>query len=280
MIHASGNCVLAYRSGTVSGNTQLTWFDRAGKQLGLVGSLGEYLNPELSPDGRRVAVQRRSAQGDWDIWLLELLGGTSTRFTFNPADDYYPIWSPDGSRIVFASTRDGSYGLYQKPSSGAGNEEPLLKSSSDIGPFSWSSDGRFIAYRIAETNNEVWVLPLFGDRKPFPLLQAEFNETQPDLSPDERWVAYASTESGRFEVYIQSFPKPGGKWQVSTGGGVNPPWSRDAKEIFWIGADGKMMVVPIKANPNLEVGIPKALFATRQVGGGRIILNFRHQYDV
>ena len=282
MFSVSGNGVLAYRGGAVSGDSQLMWFDRTGKRLGPVGTPGEYLNQELSPDGKRVAFERNSTHGDRDIWLLELPEGAATRFTFNPADDYYPVWSADGTEIVFASNREGSFGLYQKPSSGAGNEEPLLKSSVDIAPYSWSADGRFIAYRSlgAKGFTEVWVLPLFGDRKPFPFLQAEFSQSGPRISPDGRWLAYYSTESGRFEVYIQSFPKREGKWQVSVDGGVYSRWSRDGKELFYLALDGKLMAASVKEDSALEVGTPKPLFEPPFVGGARTILGFRNQFDV
>jgi eukaryotic-like serine/threonine-protein kinase len=270
MASVSENGVLAYRSGSAGGKVQLTWFDRAGKQIASVGTPGDYLDPALSPDGKRIAFERRSSQGDRDIWLLDGSDGTSTRLTFNPSDDYFPVWSPDGSQIVFASSRDGSFGLYQKPASGAGSEGPLLKSSIDIAPYSWSSDGRFIVYRglSSKGRTEVWVLPLSGDRKPFPFLQSEeLNQSGPRLSPDGRWLAYYSNESGGFEVYVQTFPKPGGKWEVSTGGGVYPQWSRDGKELFYVALDGKLMAASVQGGSALEVGTPKALFDPHSLGG-------------
>jgi Tol biopolymer transport system component len=283
MVSVSGNGVLAYRGGAASRDTQLVWFDRTGKQLGPAGPPGDYLDPELSPDGKRVAFDRKGAQGHREIWLLELAGGTATRFTFNPSDEYFPIWSPDGSQIVFASNREGSFGFYQKPSSGAGNEESLLRSATDTAPYSWSLDGRFIVYRSINTKgiNEVWVLPLFGDRKAFPFLQSEqINQLLPKLSPDGHWLAYVSNESGRFEVYVQSFPKARGKWQISNSGGIHPRWARDGKELFYFALDGKLTTVPVKGDSALEVGPPKALFDPYMLGGARTMLGFRHQYDV
>ena len=283
MFSASESGVLAYRGGAFSGKTQLTWFDRTGKQLGIVGPPGEYLNPELSPDGKRVAVEQKSAQGHRDIWLLELSGGAATRFTFNPVDEYYPIWSPDGSHIVFASDREGSYGLYLKPSSGVGSEELLLKSATEVAPFSWSSDGRFIVYRFFGTKGHVeeWGLPMSGDRKPFALLRSEeFSYAYAKLSPDGRWVAYMTNESGRNEIDIQTFPKPGGKWQVSDAGGIYPRWSRDGKELFYLAPDGKLTALTVKGDSALEAGVPTALFETHMVGGPRNVVGFRQQYDV
>jgi eukaryotic-like serine/threonine-protein kinase len=283
MFSVSGNGVLVYRAGAGSGNSQLTWFDRAGKRLGTVGLPGEYLNPELSPDGKRVAFERRSAQRDRDVWLLELSRGTPTRFTFTPSDEYMPIWSPDGSRIVFASNREGSAGLYQKPSTGAGNEERLLASTFDLTTSSWSSDGRFVLYRSlsAKGYNQAWVLPLYGDRKPFPLLQSEdFNQNMAKLSPDGRWLAYFSNETGRYEVYIQTFPKPSGKWQVTTSGGLHPTWSRDGKELFYLALDQELMSVAVKGDSVPELGSPTPLFQAPLLGGARAIQTYRQQWDV
>ncbi|MEK7752484.1 MAG: hypothetical protein AAB654_11250, partial [Acidobacteriota bacterium] len=166
---------LAYRTGA-GGKTQLAWFDRTGKELGRVGQPEDQSVPRLSPDQKRVAVTRRDAQGSDDIWLLELARDTSTRFTFHPANDVVPVWSPDGDRIVFASNRDGRYDLFQKASSGAANEELLLKSSETKIPTDWSSDGRFILYHALhpKTRFDLWALPLDGDRHPIPILQTEF----------------------------------------------------------------------------------------------------------
>jgi Tol biopolymer transport system component len=283
MFSVSSNGVLVYRAGAGSGNTQLTWFDRAGKRLGTVGLPGDYLNPELSPDGKRVAFERRSAQGDRDVWLLDLSRGTPTRFTFTPSDEYMPIWSPDGSRIVFASNRQGPAGLYQKPSTGAGNEERLFSSALDLSTNSWSSDGRFIFYRSlsAKGTNEAWILPLFGDRKPFPFLQSEdFSQNMAKISPDGRWVAYFSNEFGRFEVFIQSFLKPSGKWQVTTSGGFHSRWSRDGKELFYLALDQELMSVAVKGDSVPELGSPTPLFKARLLGGARALQNYRHQWDV
>jgi eukaryotic-like serine/threonine-protein kinase len=275
---ASTNGVLAHWN-RASANTQLAWFDRQGKQLGTVGAPGDS-SPSLSPDGKRVAITR-SVSSNTDIWLLDLARSTASRFTFDPAGELGPLWSPDGSRIVFNSNRDGKYNLYQKASSGVGNDELLLKSDEDEYPTDWSSDGRFIVFEKLnpKTNWGLWVLPLEGDRKPFPFLQTQFTEWYGEFSPDGQWMAYQSDESGRFEVYVQPFnpspagvaggapSAPGGKWQISTGGGAFPRWRRDGKELFYIALDRKLMAVEVKTGaakgrPAFERGIPTALFDT------------------
>ncbi|MGH9955582.1 MAG: TolB family protein, partial [Pyrinomonadaceae bacterium] len=188
------------------------------------------------------------------------------RFTFGPETDLFPVWSPDGSRIVFGSDREGPRHLYHKPATGAGKEELLLKSDLNKIPMDWSADGRFILYIVVDskTRFDLWVLPLFGDQKPFPLLQTEFNERLARFSPDGRWITYVSDESGINQVYVQSFPASGGKWQVSTSGGHFPAWRRDGKELFYISGDKKMMSVDVKGEgATFESGAPKALFELR-----------------
>jgi serine/threonine protein kinase/Tol biopolymer transport system component len=258
--------VLAYQSGS-SSNTQLTWFDREGKQLGTVGPTAGYNVPWLSPDEKRVAVVRPEPRGEnSDIWLIELSRGTLTRFTFDPAGDFNPVWSPDGSRIAFSSDRDGIMNLYQRAASGAGNDEALLKSDHTKIPNDWSADGRFILYQDLnpETNFDLWVLPLQGDQKPFPFLQTDAAERQGRFSPDGRWIAYASNESGTWQVYAQSFPASGGKWQISTNGGAQPQWRGDGKELFYLSPDRKLMAVDVKGDGRtLDAGVPKELFELR-----------------
>jgi Tol biopolymer transport system component/predicted Ser/Thr protein kinase len=210
LFSASANGVLAYATGGVAGTitTQLTWFDRSGKLLGTAGEPGEYTVLTLSPDGTRVAVSRIDPQaagtgsGGWrgntDIWVHEFSRETSGRLTFDPATDTSPVWSPDGSRIIFSSDRDGLYNLYQKMSSGAGNEEALLKSNETKYAYDWSQDGRFLLF-VAPQKDGLWVLPLTGeDRKPIPYL-TEANASQARFSADSRWIAYTSGESGKSE---------------------------------------------------------------------------------
>jgi Tol biopolymer transport system component len=263
----SENGVLAYRSGNIHA-TQLVWFGRGGKQLGSLGPPGGYNEPWLSPDEKKVAVARPDPQtGRNDIWLLELARGISSRFTSDPSEDYTPLWSPDGSRIVFTSDREGHANVFQRPSSGAGNDELILKSNADKLLDDWSLDRRFIIYDTNPKGSiDLWVFPMLGDRKPFPFLQTEFNEGQGRFSPNGRWMAYASDETGRWEVYVRPFPASGDKWQVSTNGGADPSWRRDGNELFYIAVDRKLMAVDVKTDSTFHVGVPRALFEPRVSG--------------
>ncbi|MCA1660594.1 MAG: hypothetical protein LC642_08695, partial [Verrucomicrobiaceae bacterium] len=250
----SENGVLAYRSGSGQINQPL-WFDRGGKQIGSLGAAGLYFTLRLSPDETRAAVDLTDTQtGTEDIWLFDLSRGIPSRFTTDPANDSNPLWSPDGSRIVFTSNREGVRNLYQKIASGGGNEEVLLKSTEEKVPDDWSSDGQFIVYQTInrKTKWDFWVLPMSGDRQPFPFLQTEFNEQAAQFSPDGKWIAYSSDESGAPEVYVQTFPASGGRWRVSTDGGRQPRWRRDGRELFYITADGKLMAVDVKLGATFE----------------------------
>ncbi|MGI9069039.1 MAG: protein kinase domain-containing protein [Pyrinomonadaceae bacterium] len=274
----SENGVLVYRSGSGQIN-QPFWFDRGGKQIGSLGAASLYFTLWLSPDERRAAVDRVDTQtGTTDIWLFDLLRGTPSRFTTDPAGDSNPLWSPDGSRIVFASSREGVANLYQKTASGGGTEEVLLKSGEEKVHEDWSSDGQFIVYRTLnpKTKLDLWVLPMSGDRQPFPFLQTEFNEQQAQFSPDGKWIVYTSDESGGPEVYAQTFPASGGRWRVSTGGGCQPRWRRDGRELFYIAADRKLMAVDVKLGVTFEAGVPKALFGTSVLS----LTDFRSHYAV
>ncbi|HYM12977.1 MAG TPA: protein kinase [Bryobacterales bacterium] len=260
---ASDTGILAYRSGSASAPSQLAWFDRSGKRLAMVGEPAAYSNPALSPDDKRLAIGRADPQARTrDIWVFDLTRGTSSRFTFDPADDLNPIWSPDGARIAFTSERKGPRNIYWKRSDGTGPAEALLESSDQKSVEDWSPDGNLLLFNVRAKTVDVWTLPLAGGeaRKPAPLLQGPFSEQQSQISPNGRWIAYASTESGRPEVYVQSFPPGRGKWQVSTAGGNVPRWRRDGKELFFE-IQNRLMAVDVKTDgPSFEAGIPKLLF--------------------
>ena len=274
----SENGVLAFRTGS-GDRDQLLWFDRGGKQIGSLGAVGLYFSLWLSPDERQVAVERSDPQtGTPDIWLFDLARGIPSRFTTDPAGDTSPLWSPDGSRIVFSSSREGVRNLYQKMASGGGTEEVLLKSREEKVADDWSADGQLIVYQVLnpKTKWDLWVLPMSGDRQPFPFLQTEFNEWQSQLSPDGKWIAYISDESGSPEVYVQTFPISGGRVRVSTGGGNQPKWRRDGRELFYIAADRKLMAVDVKPGATFEAGVPRPLFDTRVL----TLTDFRNHYVV
>ncbi len=296
--------LVAYRTG--AGNQrQLTWVDRSGTARGAVGDPDATLfHPRVSPDGRRVVVTR-TVQGNRDLWLLD--GARTSRVTFDAAFDDFPLWSPDGARIVFRSYRTGVGDLYQKLTSGAGVEELLVASDQLKTPMSWSADGRFLLYLSidAQTNADLWVVPMSGanasatarsqqetagDRTPSVFLKTPFREAYGAFSPDGRWVAYHSNESGRNEIYVRPFVPPGaagtaavaatGQWQVSTAGGIHPVWRPDGKELYYLNPAGAMMAAPVTVTgATLEPGAPVVLFPTRIYGGGVDIQQGR-QYDV
>jgi eukaryotic-like serine/threonine-protein kinase len=262
---ASQNGVLAYASGVHGGDWQITWFDRAGKVLGTVGKPVDIEWASLSPDGKAVATDRLDPQsGNRDIWLYDLARGTEQRLTFS-GENRFPIWSPDGTRIAFDGNRGGIGKIYLKAANGTGQEE-VLETGGPI-PADWSRDGRYLLFvtgqRNRETASDIWVLP-FSDKKAFPYLRTEFNEDNSKLSPDGRWLAYQSNESKRNEIYVMTFPMPGGKWQISSGGGRFPVWSRDGRELYYLSADNKLMAVEIKPGVKFEAGVPHPLFDVRR----------------
>jgi Tol biopolymer transport system component len=266
--------VLAYRTGESGG--RLVWRDRAGRELESVGDAGEYGNPALSPAGDRLAFDMTDPRAvKNDIWVRDVARGVNSRFTFGGGNNICPQWSPDGRTIVFSSDRNGTYDLFEKPAGGQGEEKLLMKSGEFKFASSWSRDGRYLAYssQSAKTNWDIWVLPTFGDRKPIPFLVGPFVEVGPVFSPDARLLAYTSRESGRAEVYVQTFPASGGKWQVSTAGGNDPSWRADGKELYYRALDQKLMRVEIGGGDSFQAGIPQALFA------GRILVgNSRNKY--
>ena len=285
----SGTGLLAYETGQ-GGNAQFLWVDKQGNKIGTVGEPGNQGAPLLSPDGGRLAYTMPDPQSkNEDIWIMDLARGVRTRLTFDPAVDASPVWSPDRGRVAFASNRKGHFDLYVKNASGAANEELLYESDVDKWPRDWSRDGRFIVFSFLDqkgkTNFDIGVLPLFGDRKPFPYLQTQFNERSARFSPDGHWLAYMSGETGSYEVYLAPFPagggpppggptavKPlgetgsgpqGGKWQVSQGGGVEPMWKPDGNSLFYLAPDGKLMEASVKAKGTaVEIGVSRQLFQT------------------
>jgi len=261
--------MLAYATNGGS-NRELTWYDREGKILGHAGAPITRDELALSPDGSRVAEGRVDDHGTWAVWMLDLERGTNTRLSFEGGGGS-ATWSPDGGQIVYAPSGGQSSDLFRKPANGAGQGEVLFHSDAIKTPNDWSRDGRFILFmqRGKNTGSDLWVLPMEGDRKPAPYLATPFNETQGQFSPDGHWVVYTSNESGTREIYVQPFPvSAGGKWTVSSGGGSQPRWSRDGKELFYFTPDSTLMSMSVSTKGGtFQPGIPKSLFRAPVLGG-------------
>jgi Tol biopolymer transport system component len=266
MFSASNTGTLIYQSGDTSGGWNLVWWDRDGKQIGSTPRPERYLGPRLSPDGAKMVVEIfAGAQGIGDVWIFDLTRGTSTRLTFGPYSQGNPVWSPDGKTIYYASGAGTPY-IVAKAADGSAPERIVLenKDAAEI-PASFSPDGRYLVYIRKVTQNETgyhpWALPLFGDGKPFPIVQSAFEERYPEVSPDGKWMAYQSNESGRWEVYITSFPGGGAKWQVSSVGGASPKWRGDRKEIFYLDPSDNIVGVDVNASGGaVQLGTPHTLF--------------------
>jgi eukaryotic-like serine/threonine-protein kinase len=268
---ASDNGVLAYAADPPV-NVRLEWVDRAGRPVQSIGSFpfGRYADPELSPDGKQIAMESVPAPrttaapfANQDVWVIDLEHGRSTQLTFDPASDERPIWSPDGRQLVFLSRRRGAEGLYQKVASGEKPEELLLRAEgaaaqTGLWPWDWSSHG--IMYDTGR-RSDLWLLPLVGDRKPYLLVRGASNGR---VSRDGRWLAYSSSELGSREVFVKSFPPSEVKWRISTdGGGFQPMWRRDGKELFYLATDGKLMGVRVASDGGtFRAEVPQVLFQT------------------
>jgi Tol biopolymer transport system component len=268
---------IAYRPER-SARRQLTWFDREGRSVGTLGPPDDTTaSPELSRDGTRVVFVRRGAQGaglgagegasgSVDVWMND--GMRATRLPFDGID--YPLWSPDGNSIGFLAVRNGKFGEYRRPVDGAGSEELLFEQPAAVRHLnaltSWSRDDRYLLFDAIDHGQDIWVLDRLGDGTPRPFLHGDYEERLAHFSPDTRWVAYQSHESGRAEIYITPFPMPSGRSPVSTAGGAQPRWSHDGKELYWIAPDATLMAAPISEAG--KPGAPVALFQTRIYLGG------------
>jgi Tol biopolymer transport system component len=280
LFSASRNGTFVYQARSAPGVSQLLWLDRSGTQIGSLGVPANQSNPRLSPDGKRIALDITDRQsGNTDVWIYEASGGIPSRFTSHPSLDTTPVWSPDGARIVFNSLRQGHPDIYEKSSNGVGNDDPILVNPRTKYPVDWSRDGRFILFRAIDesTNFELWYLPA-GERQAIPYLKSKFGVSHGQFSPDGKWVAYASNESGRWEVYVSSFPAPGGNWKISSAGGSEPRWRSDGKEVFYLASDGKLMAATVNEGPPFEAGVAAALFQTRR--RERISATDLFSYDV
>jgi eukaryotic-like serine/threonine-protein kinase len=268
---ASDSGLLVYFAEVGDLERPLVWMSRDGKDLGR--SLPDAVTggQALSPDAQRLAFTRSLAEGitrNWDVWVWEFARQTMTRLTSGAPRDGFPLWSPDGRQIVFASDRDGRTQLYRKDGSGTGQEERLTDSPRANEPLDWSRDGRYILYRELKTaeNYDLMALPLTGDRQPKLLVGTPFNESAGRFSPDGSWLAYVSNETGRQEVYVQKFepegtPQPEGRWQISNAGGGDMKWSLDGRELYYEAPGGKLMAVAVQAGPSgFRYEAPRELF--------------------
>jgi eukaryotic-like serine/threonine-protein kinase len=275
----SGLLVYATESGVTS---RLVWLDRQGKEIKSVDSSANYLGLDLSSDEKRVVTERMDPQSKTgSVWVTDLVRGISSRITFNPSWQYAPIWSPDGNKVLFDSNREQAGGsrpgnLYVTAASG-GTEEPLLLSDAWKWPDDWSKDGTLVLFHTLEADGkaQLWVLPVSDDRKARPALQAGSTGAHGQFSPDGKWISYVSDESGKDEVYVQTFPASAKKWQISNGGGWQPRWRSDGKELFFIASTGELMVVKVSFTPKFGASVPLPLFKAQLAGWGG-----RHQYAV
>ena len=270
----SQNGMMVYQTGEASSNSQFVWIGDDGKPGGVVTEPGSAQEPQLSPDGRRLAYLVAESGGkSSDIWILDLERGVRTRFTFGPEVADTPVWSPDGSRIAYDLIKNGRGDLYVKDSSGAGKAELLFESDANKTPVDWSRDGRYILFDSLDpqgkTKYDIWAMPMFGDRKPFPFIHSEFEEPEAMFSPNTHWVAFESNESGNYEVYLSPFPDGGAKWQISQGGGVQPMWKRDGSAVYYLAPGGKMMEASVgEKGSAVEIGTPHQLFQTTMAEAG------------
>jgi len=247
---------------------QLVWFDRNGKQIGSLGDPGLYLEPRISPDGGKVAIDVLDvAKNTSEIWIYDVSTGVGSKFVFGAWSDFFPVWSPAGDRLIFASDRKAKgvrWDLWTKALDGSG-EEIFVESPDQRFPEDWSRDGRFLSFYAipvqGKRNIQVWILTAGGDRRASPFATEALEQWDSRFSPDGHWVAYQSNESGRFEVYVRPFPGPGGKWHVSTAGGGHPRWNKDGRELYYLSLDNKIMAVPVNLGASFRAGSPVELFA-------------------
>ena len=273
----SDNGLLVAETGSGVALSQPTWFDRKGNEVGVVGKPDSYQNVFIAPNGRSIAVDisdLASSGLNSDIWTYDLQRENARRLTFPPSNQVLPIWSPDSSRLVFSSNRGINFNLYVKNSDGAQPEKSIAPANTDQLPSDWSRDGKYILFTRGP---ELWFLTV-PDLKSNLFLKTPSVLRNGQFSPDGKWVAYASNETGKWEIYVTSFPDARGKWQISTGGGEQPRWRSDGKELFYLSSDSKLMAAPVTTGSNFDLGTPIALFQTspRQP----ISLNDRFVYDV
>jgi eukaryotic-like serine/threonine-protein kinase len=270
----SAGLLVAQKTGD-SGASQLLWFNRKGEEIGIALNPGVYGNITLAPSGRALAADTTDpASQNTDIWTYDLATQSAKRLTFDPSIDSVPIWSPDGSRMVFASNRELKFDLFLKDTNGAQEEKPIPQDGTDRFPTDWSRDGKYVLY---ERGTDLWFLTI-AELRPAQFLKATSSLKNGRFSPDGKWVAYSSNESGRWEIYVTSFPEAHGKWQVSNAGGDQPKWRSDGKELFYLAPDSKIMAVPVTTGTNFDAQTPTVLFQAnpREI----LATSERFSYDV
>jgi Tol biopolymer transport system component len=259
----------------------LIWLDRNGQATGSLPTNADYHHPWLSPDETRIAVEKTDpATGRHGIWILDLSRGMTSRLLLDATGAHRPMWSPDGRRMSFGSNRLGGFDLYETASDGGGAETLVMRlEDGTVDATDWSSDGRLVLYQTKRRGtDDILALPLGPGGKPLAILETTANEGQGMFSPDVRWLAYTSDESGSSEVYVRAFPDGGARRQVSVRGGTQPRWRRDGKELFYLRLDGRLMSVAVDATPTtIETGPPRTMFDTGIRGG---FLDRRNQYLV
>jgi Tol biopolymer transport system component len=251
---------LAYVPGVATPLRQLVWVSRNGTEQPVAAPARGYVNPRISPDGRRVGLGIEEG-ADTQVWAYDLARGTLTRLTFQGTTNDIPVWTPDGKRVAYLSDQEkGAQNLFWQLADGTGGVERLTTSATSEQPGSWSRDGRVLAFMRGggNTGRDIWVLQV-ADRKAEVFLQTTFIEGAARFSPDGRYLAYVSNESGRPEIYVQPYPGPGGKWQISTEGGTEPVWNPNGRDLFYRNGD-KMMAVDVSTQPSFSPGTPRALF--------------------
>jgi WD40 repeat protein len=262
LFSASENGVLTYAEGSSGADRQFLWVDRSGNKVGDIPGADAYEDGLISPNGKTVLFTLESSGSD--IWTYDLARGVKTRLTFGSTSSG-GVWSPDGRRVAYTSVSGGKFGIYQRAVDGSGKEEIVV--SGDVSPTypnDWSPDGKMLAFHTSAGVLGIWMAPLDGSGKPYAFLRSQFYQFGARFSPNGKFVTYCSIESGRSEVYVVPFPDPGGKWQVSTGGGTWPRWGHNGKEIFYLSPDNKIMAAEVKGSgAGFEVGKGRALFESR-----------------
>ncbi len=260
---ASQNGKLIYRTGN---SWQFVWLDRAGNQLGTAGKPAAHMSFfDLSPDAKKIAMRWRDpATSNQGIWLMDLASSIMTRLTDGTALESYPVWSPGGDRVAFSSFHRGNANIFEKKTDGVSPATALLDSSENNHPQAWSKDGKYLAYAKGKGSKwTIYILPLFGERKPFLLDPSAGSQWHPSFSYDGKWIAYGSNEAGDMQVFLKSFPAADHKRPVSNEGGSEPQWSADGKELYYLSGDGKLMAVDVIQGNKIETGIPRVMFDTK-----------------